>query len=127
MADLQNPPPISEFRNMSTPPARVVVCGNVVFDILARPVEEVRWAATTLIEQVEQQLGGNAGTTSCTIGTLGVPVSLITLAGRDSSAEAVFARLSAADVNLDLVQRVDAPTSIAISLIRPDGERALLY
>jgi sugar/nucleoside kinase (ribokinase family) len=108
-------------------PGRVVVCGNVVFDILARPVDEIRWAATTVIEQVEQQLGGNAGTTSCTIGTLGVPVSLITLAGRDASAEAVFARLVSAGVNLDLVQYVNAPTSIAISLVRTDGERALLY
>ncbi|MCU1329711.1 MAG: Sugar kinase, ribokinase family [Bryobacterales bacterium] len=106
---------------------RVVVCGNVVFDILARPVEEVRWGATTVIEQVEQQLGGNGGTTSCTIATLGVPVSLITLAGRDASAETVFARLSAAGVILDAVQYVDAATSIAISLVRSDGERALLY
>ncbi|NDJ15352.1 MAG: carbohydrate kinase family protein [Acidobacteriia bacterium] len=30
-------------------------------------------------------------------------------------------------MNLDLVQYVDAATSIAISLVRPDGERALLY
>jgi sugar/nucleoside kinase (ribokinase family) len=106
---------------------RVVVCGNVVFDILARPVDEVRWAATTVIEQVEQQLGGNGGTTACTVATLGVPVSLVTLAGRDASAEAVFARLSAAGVDLDLVQYVEAATSIAISLVRSGGERALLY
>ena len=106
---------------------RVVVCGNVVFDILTRPVKEVRWAATTVVEQVEQHLGGNGGTTSCTIATLGVPVSFVTLAGRDASAEAVFAKLGGAGVDLGLVQYVDAATSIAISLIRPDGERALLY
>ena len=106
---------------------RVIVCGNVVFDILARPVEEVRWAATTVVDQIEQQLGGNGGTTSCTIATLGVPVTLVTLAGRDASAEAVFARLSAAGVGLEMVQYVAAATSIAISLVRGDGERALLY
>ncbi len=106
---------------------RVLVCGNVVFDILARPVTEVRFGATTVIEQVEQQLGGNGGTTSCTLATLGVPVSFVTLAGRDASAEAVFARLASVGVDLEMVQYVDAATSIAISLVRPDGERALLY
>jgi sugar/nucleoside kinase (ribokinase family) len=108
-------------------PGRVVVCGNVVFDILARPVEEVRWEATTVIESVSQQLGGNAGSTSCTLGTLGIPVSIVTLAGRDAAAETVMHRLRGAGVDLSLVQFVDAPTSIAISLIRSNGERALLY
>jgi sugar/nucleoside kinase (ribokinase family) len=106
---------------------RVVVCGNVVFDILARPVEEVRWAATSLIETVSQQLGGNAGSTSCTLGILGATVSIVTLAGRDAAGEAVMERLRGAGVDLSLVQYVDAPTSIAICLIRSSGERALLY
>ena len=96
---------------------RVLVCGNVVFDILARPVDEVRWAATTVIGQVEQQLGGNGGTTSYTLATLGTPTSLVTLAGRDASAEIVFASLRAAGVNLDQVQYVNASTSIAIGQI----------
>src|SRR5271165_4202490 len=109
---------------MSGPLGRVVVCGNVVFDILARPVEEVRWAATTVIESVTQQLGGNAGSTSCTLGKLGCAVSIVTLAGRDATAETVLQHLGNAGVDLSLVQAVDAPTSIAISLIRPDGERA---
>jgi sugar/nucleoside kinase (ribokinase family) len=106
---------------------RVVVCGNVVFDILARPVEEVRWEATTVVESVSQQLGGNAGSTSCTLGILGTPVAIVTLAGRDAAGETVMSRLQSAGVDLSLVQYVDAPTSIAISLIRSTGERALLY
>ena len=65
---------------------RVVVCGNVVFDILARPVEEVRWEATTVVENVAQQLGGNAGSTSYTLAKLGIPVSIATLVGRDATA-----------------------------------------
>lgn len=108
-------------------PGRVVVCGNVVFDISARPVKEVRWEATTLIDEVEQQLGGNGGSTSYTLAQLGIPVTFATLTGRDAAAEFVLGRLSAAGVDLSLVQRVDAPTSIAISLIRANGERALLY
>jgi sugar/nucleoside kinase (ribokinase family) len=105
----------------------VVVCGNVVFDILARPVDEVRWGATSVISNVEQQLGGNAGSTSYTIAKLGVPVTLATLLGRDAAGETVLGHLRSAGVDLSLAQYVDAPTSIAISLIRRNGERALLY
>jgi sugar/nucleoside kinase (ribokinase family) len=106
---------------------RVVVCGNVVFDILARPVENIRWEATTVVERIEQQLGGNGGSTSYTLARLGIPVSFVTLAGRDATADFVFSRLTEAGVDLSLTQRVDAPTSIAISLVRPNAERALLY
>jgi sugar/nucleoside kinase (ribokinase family) len=105
----------------------VVVCGNTVFDILARPVEEVRWGATTVVEEVEQQLGGNAGSTSFTLAKLGIPVSIATLVGCDATAETVLGHLRSAGVDLSLVQYVNAPTSIAISLIRQTGERALLY
>jgi sugar/nucleoside kinase (ribokinase family) len=105
----------------------VVVCGNVVFDISVRPVEQIRWEATTLVDEVEQGLGGNGGTTSYTLAKLGIPVSFATLVGQDSTADFVLGRLGAAGVDLSLVQRVGAPTSIAISLIRENGERALLY
>lgn len=105
----------------------VLVCGNVVFDILARPVEDVRYEATTLIESVEQQLGGNAGSTAFTIAKLGVPVGIATLVGRDAAGESVLGWLRGAGVNLDLAQIVEAPTSVAIALVRANGQRALLY
>jgi len=108
-------------------PGRVVVCGNVVYDVYARPVEQVRWEATTLIDDVEMQLGGNGGSTSSTLAKLGIPVSFATLVGRDGTGDLLFERLSGAGVDVSLVQRVDAPTSTAISLIRESGERALLY
>jgi sugar/nucleoside kinase (ribokinase family) len=108
-------------------PGRVLVCGNVVYDIYVRPVEQVRWAATTVVEDVQLQVGGNGGSTSYTLATLGIPVSFATLVGRDETAETVLRSLGAAGVDLSLVQRVEAPTSIAISLIRENAERALLY
>ena len=45
---------------------------------LVRPVEQLRWAATTLVETVSQQLGGNAGSTSYTLGKLGIPTFVVT-------------------------------------------------
>lgn len=105
----------------------VCVCGNVVYDILVRPVERLRWAATTLVENVSQQLGGNAGTTSYAIGKLGVPIFVVTLTGRDEEAESVLTRLQSAGVDTSRVMRTDAPTSIAVSIVNSAGERALLY
>ncbi|MDQ2898373.1 MAG: carbohydrate kinase family protein [Acidobacteriota bacterium] len=109
-------------------PGLTVVCGNVVLDILARPVENpLRWGTSTLIEEVEQHLGGNAGTTSYTLATLGAPVQLIGLVGRDSAAGALISILEEAGVNTRLLQFTKAPTSTAISLVNEAGERALLY
>jgi sugar/nucleoside kinase (ribokinase family) len=105
----------------------VCVCGNIVFDVLARPVEQLRWAATTLVETVSQQLGGNAGSTSYTLATLGIPTFVVTLVGRDAEAAAIIARLQSAGVDTSRVMRTDAPTSVAISLVNRAGERALLY
>jgi sugar/nucleoside kinase (ribokinase family) len=105
----------------------VCVCGNVVFDVLVRPVEQLRWAATTLVETVSQQLGGNAGSTSYTLGKLGIPTFVVTLTGRDAAAEAVIARLQSAGVDTSRIMRTEAPTSVAISLVNGAGERALLY
>lgn len=99
----------------------------MVFDILVRPVEQLRWAATTLVETVSQQLGGNAGSTSYTLGKLGIPTFVVTLAGRDPEADAVIARLESASVNTSRLMRTDAPTSVAVSLVNQAGERALLY
>ena len=105
----------------------VIVCGNIVFDILVRPVETLRWGATTLVEQAEQQLGGNAGSTSYTLAKLGIPVKLISLAGGDSAADFLIARLQEAGVDTRLLERTAAPTSTAVSLVNAQGERALLY
>jgi sugar/nucleoside kinase (ribokinase family) len=108
-------------------PGRVLVCGNVVYDIYVRPVEKIQFEATTVVEDIEQQVGGNGGSTSYTLAKLGIPVSFVTLVGRDETAETVIHSLTAAGVDMSLVQRTNSPTSIAISLIRENGQRALLY
>ncbi|MGI8991201.1 MAG: carbohydrate kinase family protein [Bryobacteraceae bacterium] len=100
----------------------------MVLDILARPVENpLRWGATTLIEEVEQHLGGNAGTTAYTLATLGLPVQLIGLVGRDSAAGSLISILEEAGAGTGFLQFTKAPTSTAISLVNEAGERALLY
>ena len=56
----------------------VICTGNLVLDILVRPVEEPAiWGATTIVESVEQHLGGNGANTSYTLAKLGVPARLL--------------------------------------------------
>ena len=106
----------------------IVVCGNMVQDVLVRAVNEpLAWGASTIVEAIAQHMGGNGSNTSYTIGRLGAPVALMSLAGRDAAAENVIARLQGANVDTTMVKRVAAPTSAAASLVGSDGRRALLY
>jgi len=106
---------------------RIVVCGNLVQDILVRPVAEpLAWGTTVTVQQIVQNLGGNGGTTSFTLGKLGVPVTLISLAGQDAAAEQLFSTLRSAGVTVQ-VKQCDLPTSVSVSLVDNKGRRALHY
>src|SRR6476661_7133557 len=50
----------------------VLCCGNLVLDIIVRPVDAFPWGTTTLVESIEQHLGGNGANTSYTLGKLGI-------------------------------------------------------
>jgi len=78
----------------------IVVCGNLVQDVLVHPVRApLHWGATEIAETIAQHLGGNGGTTSYTLGKLGVPVKLMSLVGRDAAGEGLMARLRSAGVD----------------------------
>ncbi len=106
---------------------RIVVCGNLVQDILVHPIAEpLAWGTTVTVEQIVQSLGGNGGTTSFTLATLGIPVTLMSLAGRDAAASDLIKTLSGAGVETQ-IELSDLPTSVSISLVDSAGRRALLY
>jgi len=106
---------------------RIVVCGNLVQDISVRPVTSpLGWGKTAMVDGIFQGLGGNGGTTSFTLGKLGVPVTLMSLVGRDAVAEQLLARLASACVEAR-VEQTALPTSVAVSLVDAGGRRALLY
>lgn len=108
-------------------PARIVVCGNLVQDILVRPVADpVAWGTTAAVEQISQQLGGNGGTTSYTLAKLGIPVTLLSLAGWDAVGDQLIDQLRVNGVQC-AVERGSLPTSVSISLVDGLGRRALLY
>jgi len=105
----------------------VLCAGNVIVDILARPVDQIHWDATTWIDAITQSLGGNGANTSYALGRLGARVRLMGLVAADPFGEYCRATLSSAGVDLSLLgTAVRESTSTSVVLVRPDGARALL-
>jgi len=105
----------------------VLVLGNIVFDTLVRPVDELKWNATVWVESMEESLGGNGASTSYAIGILGVPVRLLAYVGRDVAGDFAMGRLAAAGVDTSLVIRSKEPTPSTVAIVDSAGARALLH
>lgn len=106
----------------------VISTGNMVLDILVRPVELAEdWAGTTMVESIEQSLGGNGANTSYTLARLGVPVRLLGMAGTDPFGEYVVGRLREAGVDTGGIRRSAAPTATTVVLVNDRGDRRFLH
>lgn len=105
----------------------IIVAGNLVEDIVCRPVERVEYGFTVWVDSIEEHLGGNGSNTSYTLATLGIPVRLRGAVGRDDFGDRVLARLRGAGVNLEEVERREPPTASTVVLVAPDGSRSFLH
>jgi sugar/nucleoside kinase (ribokinase family) len=105
----------------------VLCCGNIVADLLVRPVEEVRWNASTWIEELLPSVGGNGANTSLAITRLGVAAKLIGKLGEDEAGRSLRATLLEGGVDLSAVTSSAVPTSSTVVLVRSDGARAFLH
>ncbi len=105
----------------------IIVAGNLVEDILVRPVEKIEYGYTVWVDSIEQHLGGNGANTSFALATLGIPVHLRGAVGRDDFGDRVLARLRQAGVNTDQVNRLAEPTATTVVLVAADGSRSFLH
>jgi sugar/nucleoside kinase (ribokinase family) len=105
----------------------VLVCGNIVADILVRPVDRLVWSATTWVDSIEQHMGGNGASTSYALGKLGAPVRLLSAIGRDAFGDQLLDRLVSAGVDVDRVSRLERPTAASVALVNSAGDRLLLH
>jgi sugar/nucleoside kinase (ribokinase family) len=105
----------------------IVVAGNLVEDILVRPVERIEYGFTVWVESIEQHLGGNGANTSYTLAILGVPVRLRGAVGQDDFGDRVLGRLRGVGVNLENVERLPFATATTVVLVAPDGSRSFLH
>lgn len=113
---------------MDSETRRGILCaGNIVHDTLVRPVDRLAWGTTTWVDEIHSTLGGNGAATSFTLGKLGVPVRLLSMAGGDSLGDALLRRLESAGVDVSYVTRSEAPTPATIALVHPGGDRLFLH
>ena len=105
----------------------VICCGNLVLDILVRPVDAFPWGTTTLVESIEQHLGGNGASTSYTVGKLGIPVRLAGMVGADAFGDVLIRKLENAGVDTRLIERSPAPTATTAVLVSSSGNRMFLH
>src|SRR5437868_1120102 len=102
-------------------PGAILCSGNIVMDILVRPVDRIEWNSTTWVNSIEQHLGGNGANTAYTLGILGATVRLISMVGTDAFGDFLMARLTAAGVDVSGVRRSSAPTATTVGLVDSAG------
>lgn len=107
--------------------AGVLCSGSIVFDILVRPVNEVKWGTTNLVETIEYHVGGNGANTTIALASLGVPTRLIGTVGNDDQSQLVCGRLRTAGVDTRWIRAVGAPTAASIAIVNQAGERMFLH
>ncbi len=105
----------------------VLCTGNVVFDMLVHPVDQLRWGATTWVDTVGQSMGGNGANACYALAQLEVPARLQSVVGDDDYGDQMLAGLRNAGVDTDAVTRVYGATPTTIALINSKGDRLFLH
>jgi sugar/nucleoside kinase (ribokinase family) len=109
-------------------PSGVICAGNIVYDTLVKPVEELRWGlGTTYVESIEYHVGGNGANTARTLGILGVPVRLLGAVGADDQGRFVIAMLERAGVDTRRVVEVSTPTAATVVVVNSTGNRKFFH
>lgn len=106
---------------------RIVVSGNLVRDTVVRSVEKLDFGATLWVDSVLPSIGGNGANTAYTLGTLGVPVALISECGDDEAGALCLKTLRKAGVDPWVQESVEHPTAVTVAIVNPQGERCFLH
>jgi sugar/nucleoside kinase (ribokinase family) len=104
----------------------VLCCGNVSYDIPVWPVDSVSWGKSIWVEEITFSVGGNGANTSYALATLGAPVRLTGMVGRDAQGDAIIRMLEAAGVQLD-IRRSDNPTTSTVVLVQSSSDRTFVH
>lgn len=104
---------------------RIVVVGSVNLDLVARCERLPRPGETVTGAVFARVPGGKGANQALAASLLGAEVRLVAAVGRDDFADEALASLVARGVELDL-QRVDAPTGVALIVVDADGENGIV-
>ncbi len=101
---------------------RVVCLGNVLVDVLVKPVNKLPPKGGLLaVDQVEVALGGCASNTALALSRLGVPTSLWGKVGQDHFSDFALKQLKDGDVETSGM-RVDPKVSTSATLVLVDSK-----
>lgn len=108
--------------------ARGVLCsGNLVYDTLVSPVDDLYWGATTFVDSIECHVGGNGSNTSLALAKLGVPVRLMGAVGDDNQGHYCLDSLRQPGIDINFIEQVCRPTSASVAVVKPSGERKFFH
>jgi sugar/nucleoside kinase (ribokinase family) len=107
----------------------VITMGAHILDVLVRPVSEIPpEQGTLLVEQMRMTAAGTAAGTALTFAKLGAAVRTAGAIGADPAGDTLLSLLHSAAIDTSLVVRKpDAPTSMSVLPIRPNGDRPSLH
>jgi sugar/nucleoside kinase (ribokinase family) len=107
----------------------VITMGAHILDVLVRPVTDIPpRQETALVEQMRMTAAGTAAGTALTFAKIGASVRSAGAIGEDPPGDLLLSLLERAGIDTGLVVRKpDAPTSISVLPIRPNGERPALH
>ncbi len=103
---------------------RVVVLGDVMLDVVARPLTAIQPTSDTAAD-VAIGGGGSAANLAVALVTGGCAVRYVGAVGDDPLGELARADLAARGVGVDLAVHA-GPTGVVVAVVGPDGQRAML-
>jgi sugar/nucleoside kinase (ribokinase family) len=114
---------------MPYPSGPILCTGNIVYDVLVRPVDGLPpWGATLWVDAIGPHLGGNGAITAYALGKLGTAVKLAGSVGEDEFGRRLLERLGSAGVDTSQVRLLpDVQTATTVGLVHTSGERLFLH
>jgi sugar/nucleoside kinase (ribokinase family) len=119
--------PVDSVVNRSKP--RILCLGNVVVDILVRPVDRLPpKGGLSLVSDLTTALGGCASNTAAALGRMGAAISLLARVGKDPLGDFAVGELRAAGVGISHVLLSPGhPTAATAVLIDSRAQRSFLH
>jgi sugar/nucleoside kinase (ribokinase family) len=105
-------------------PRRILVIGDVMLDVVVKPMTEVAPTSDTPA-RVRLSRGGSAANMSVALALAGHHVTFLGASGDDVAAQMFEQSLLEVGVRAAL-ERVEAPTGVVVALVGDDAQRAML-
>ncbi|MGC3995637.1 MAG: ribokinase [Propionicimonas sp.] len=106
--------------------SRVLVVGSANADLVVRTARRPLAGETLPGSELVVIPGGKGSNQAQAAARLGADVAFLGCVGRDGNGDLLHDALADAGVDVTGLGRVDAPTSVAVILVTPDGENSII-